>query len=519
MTSNSDSRPVAENSSALPRAFARPAPFLLMIALYLVWQVGVRLATSNSAELDEGEQLFMTQRLAWGYGPQPPLYTWLQYPFIQLLGPSILALALFKHLLLFGTYAFIFLSARRLTRNHLLAVAATVSLLFVPQISWESERDLTHSVLVTMMAAATLCVFLRLSEKRDLKFYLLFGLCAGLGTLSKYSFLLFFVGLIVASLTLRPMRPVILNRGMLLALALGAIIVAPHALWAIHHPNAVLATAGKFGMAADRSRLGAAFIGMTNLAGSVVVHVGALLAIYFILCVKRLPVPPPVETNRNVLRLMARSLLVIFVMLLLAMVCFRATNFKDRWLLPIFIGLPVYLAAALGTRLNPARVRIMIGIAVAVMTVVSILLPGRIWFAERRGRFDQPNAPFDRLTGQMRPAIPPAASLVAESAWLGGNLRMFFPKQLILAPHQTLRPSGREGQDCVLIWNATHSESPPESLLTFAAAVAGFDTNWNDVLYAEAPLKFYHARSLRLGYLVGRVKNPPAAVPVGNTQQ
>ncbi len=517
MTPDADSGTAAHNRAALPRAFAAPATFLLLIGCYLVWQVVLRLVTSNSAELDEGEQLLLTQRLAWGYGPQPPLYTWLQYPFIRLFGPTILPLALFKNLLLFGTYAITYFSARRLTRHHLPAVAATMSLLFVPQISWESQRDLTHSVLVTLLAAATFYVFLRLSEARRPRFYLAFGLCAAMGTLSKYSFLLFLAGLIVAALSLRPFRPVICNGWMLPALALAAALVAPHALWAGRHPDAVFAATGKFHIARDQPWLQTTFVGAKNLAGSVAVHIGALLGIYFILCRKRLTPAPPAVVDRNYVALMGRSLAVIFALLALMILCLRVTSFKDRWLLPVFICLPVYLAAALEPRLNAARVRAMIGIGVVVMGVVSILLPGRIWLAEWRQRPDQPNAPFDQLTAAMRPLIPPAAVLVAENSWMGGNLRMFFPAHPVVTPHWPPHPERQAGDECVLIWDASRSNAPPENLVNFAAASARFELDSNDWHYVEARLKFYQTRRLRLGLMPVRVKDAGAASAPGKS--
>ena len=64
------------------------------LLLYFSLQMVMRLFTSQSAELDEAEQLLWTQDLRWGYGPQPPLYSWLQWVLFEVFGVSILALAL-----------------------------------------------------------------------------------------------------------------------------------------------------------------------------------------------------------------------------------------------------------------------------------------------------------------------------------------------------------------------------------------------------------------------------------------
>jgi Dolichyl-phosphate-mannose-protein mannosyltransferase len=517
MTSEASSDLADGRSAAMPRGFFTPSILLLSIACYFAWQVMLRLVTSNSAGLDEGEQLLLTQKLAWGYGPQPPLYTWLQYPFICLFGPSILSVSLFKNLLLFGIYSFTFLNARRLTRANLPAAAAAISLLFVPQISWECQRDLTQSVLATMLSAATFYVFLRLSEMRRLRWYALFGICAALGTLAKYNYLIFLVGLIGAALSLKPLRSVVWNLKMLMALALSAALTTPHWMWALQHSEALLATAGKLRIENSHSWVAILFAGIKNLAGSVGVHVGALLGIYLIVCRKH-PTPPAASTANPVyLQLLERSFAVIFVLLILATLCFHVTNFRDRWLLPVLICLPVYLAARLTPRLNAARLRVMIGIGVAVMLIVSILLPGRIWFAGRWCKPSQLNAPFDRLAAQMRPSVSPDTVFVAENSWMGGNLRLFFPNHTIVTPRWPFKHFGREGDNCLLVWDATRDDSPPEPLADFAAA--NVESNSGNCHFIEAPLKFCHTNYMRLGLMRGRLKNPSSAEAVENASK
>ncbi len=167
------------SGKALPAFLSSASKFLLLLAGYFLLQIVLRLITSNTTDLDESEQLLATQQLQWGYGPQPPLYTWLLYPFVRMLGPGVLALAVFKNALLFGIYAVTFASARRIFVDLSRQIVATLSLLFLPQIAWESQRDLSHSILVTFLAVLTFCVLLKLSERRSWRLYVAFGLCLG----------------------------------------------------------------------------------------------------------------------------------------------------------------------------------------------------------------------------------------------------------------------------------------------------------------------------------------------------
>ena len=108
------------NASAAPGALApisprspiaHPLAWLLAIALA---HVAVRVSVSPALKWDEAEQMLWSQQLAWGYGAQPPLYTWLQWALNLVFGPSVLALSLLKHALLALTYALMYLAGREL---------------------------------------------------------------------------------------------------------------------------------------------------------------------------------------------------------------------------------------------------------------------------------------------------------------------------------------------------------------------------------------------------------------------
>ena len=68
------------SANALPAPSLRSPvahPLLWLLALCLA-HVVARVTLSPALKWDEAEQILWTQQLAWGYGAQPPLYTWLQ---------------------------------------------------------------------------------------------------------------------------------------------------------------------------------------------------------------------------------------------------------------------------------------------------------------------------------------------------------------------------------------------------------------------------------------------------------
>ena len=220
--------------------------------LWMLAHVASRVAVSPALELDEAEQALWSQTLAWGYGSQPPLYTWLQAGWFALLGPSVLALSSLKFMLLGLTLVLVWRTALPLMPERA-ALWAAASLLLIPAMGWESLRDLTHSVLLTCLVAATWWALLRqLRQPRPAGFALL-GLLLGLGMLSKYSFALFAAVLGGALLSLPAGRALLRERGAWWLPVLALLVVLPHGLWLLEHWQAASApTVGKLQSVGDQ---------------------------------------------------------------------------------------------------------------------------------------------------------------------------------------------------------------------------------------------------------------------------
>src|SRR5204863_5959642 len=119
-----------------------------------------------------------------------PVYTWLLKIFLEAFGYHIYSVTLLKELFIFGIYALTFLNVRCITGSYACAVAAAVAVQFNPSISWESHRELTHSIAASffVLGAVYALVRLRSTTTGERKFYVLFAVCVALGTLSKYNF-------------------------------------------------------------------------------------------------------------------------------------------------------------------------------------------------------------------------------------------------------------------------------------------------------------------------------------------
>src|SRR5678815_3960771 len=145
-------------SASTARGYSIAKALLVSLAIYFGLHVLTRSLVSNNLQLDEAEQLILTQQWRWGYGSQPPLYDWIQTGLFGILGVNVFALSLLKNVALWMAYVFTFLAAREILTNARLAALAAVGMLFFPHIAWESQRDQSHLVMATALAAATLWI-------------------------------------------------------------------------------------------------------------------------------------------------------------------------------------------------------------------------------------------------------------------------------------------------------------------------------------------------------------------------
>ncbi len=508
--------------ATVARLLSTRGRFFAFLAAYFTLQFVVRLVTSPTVDLDEGEQLIATQQLAWGYGPQPPLYTWLQFPLIQLFGANVLPLCLLKNILLFCLYALTYLNARLLTRNHWLSMVATVSLLFIPQIVWESQRDLTHSVLVTVFAAATFHVVLQLGELfgespgaamdsngttlrwRSLKWFVALGLCVGCGVLSKYNYIVFFTGLIGAALMEHRWRRVLVSRGGLLSLSLCVVAILPHIIWVLANRDRALATASKLELLENATHLVASGAGLSNLGIAIVYYSMALLAVYGIVCFRKLN--PPIESiEADSVRLIPKALVLMLGILLAGVLFFKVTGFKDRWFSPLLIWLPLLLVVKVRTRLNGKRVAIMIFLAFLVGASVLLAIPARIHFATLTHQPQRQNVSFSALTeGALRARNP--RLIFAQNNFIGGNLKRCFPDAFVFNPLVSLRPVEPSGTECLVVWDATRTNLPRRDVLAELRQFVDVDWNGTNLHYVSAPMLHYPKKEARLGFANGKLK-------------
>jgi len=484
-----------ENAAFLPT----PKQFFTILAAYFLLHVILRTLVSETAGIDEADQLVVGQKLSWGYGPHAPLYTWLMMLFLRVFGPSEFSLTLLREMLLFGTYSLTYLNARLLTRSHACGVAAAVALQFHPSIVWESQRELTHSLVASMMILAALFSFLRIRPERW-GGWVAFGICGGLSVLSKYNAALFYFGMIISTLSLPSLRPRILNPRMAGSAGISLLLVSPNLWWVIHHPDLAFQSVYKFGIHESASWGAAVRLGLLTWLETAAAHLAPLLLIFAAIFWRPLIErrAPRLHTDEG--KFLWRTFLIVSAVVVLSVLSLKVTGFKDRWLQPIFVSTPILLVVAFQESLDRTRLKVLLLLGLLFSVVVLVLAPGRMFLTESRNRREILNAPFRKFAWDLATPARHADFIVAGGYWLAGNLRLWFPGEHVfstdLAP-----PDVRAGQRCLVIWDATRRAEPPAQLVNFASAFTGNPSRLTPI-YIEEIWKYHHTKTMRLGFWV-----------------
>ena len=399
---------------------------LFWLALLAMAHVAVRVAISPSLKWDEAEQILWSQSLQWGYGAQPPLYTWLQWALNAVLGPSVLSLSVLKHSALALTYVLMWGAAREVLGPRG-AWWASASMLLLPPLGWSSVRDQTHSILVTAMTCAAWWLLIRLVKHSRPRDFALLGLVCALGMLSKYSYALVVVAMAAAALSVPESRRALLSRGWWWMPVVASLVLLPHLFWlANHFHEATSGTLDKMqiqpGM--ENASLG---MGLRNLLGGLlsVVLLWAVVSLWAFRSAWWTQGATP--STPWLMQVFKRYFLLVVLCLLGMVLVAGVTHFRDRWILPLLCALPLMaFVARPDLQAHPRAARYTAAVAVIALLMLAAA-GGRLWFGQFRGSPDELNHPIVELANVLKEAGYDGHSpIVAADHMLAGSLRTRF---------------------------------------------------------------------------------------------
>jgi hypothetical protein len=441
---------------------------IAFIALYFLFQTLTLALVSHwmgtGVSIDDAEQLVYLPHFQLGYGSsQPPLYSWLSFLGAQIFGTTILMLKVVKYLVLFLAVVSVAATVRLLGYSRGAAAAAMLGLFTIPEILWEMQRALTHTVAAFAFSAMMVMALAMVFEKRNLASYAFFGLATGLALLAKYNDVLLLIALIAAALSVPAYRPAILDRRIVVSAFIAALVILPTALWSLEHQSALLGHASKFQFADSATDvLSARLQGLRDLlVGSLSFAILTLGLIVIAFVTEKLAMAAWRHKARAGTQFVGRTMLFGLALTAALVMVSGAAEVRSRWLLPLLFLLPAY-GAMLADEfdLKGRKIQHFLAGIGAAFAIVAIPL---IWYIQVTGgsglsstvRLDYPA--FYRLLT----ADGPVSTIVGDGQWVG-NFRLVERDLEILYP-ETPYFSGLMRPPAVAVWLA--AEPPPAGLL------------------------------------------------------
>jgi hypothetical protein len=453
-------QPVAVAATA---SWHRLLPVLVPIACGC-FLVLCRPVLSSSLEWDEAEQALFSQRLAWGYSHQPPLYTWLTWATTQALGVNLLALTLVKATVFAGLLYVLGQCLRRLGTSPALAVAGSLAILISPIFAW-SIFAYTHTLLVCLAFAATLLQALRLLERPTTFNYLLLGALVGLGMLAKYNYVLYAGALFIAALFTPAARSVLTNRRLTLTVLAAGVVFLPHGLWLLAWRDVVMIGLQQsvgldpWATSAAPPRAGWEMISSLGLG------IGPFVLGYWLLVPRgnrRWLLPKPRDEQRETRGLAPELTIIERTALVAAMVLTGAAligiaSVRMHWLAPGLLLAPLVLFGRLVQHGAQPPWKRWAGAACAMIVVVVAV---RLFTLDRPGGQRDRDIYFAAACETLRERGLEHSHVAALDMLTAGNLRYGLPSlrvECMQSPAARLEPPPRP-EPRLVVWNASEIE-------------------------------------------------------------
>ncbi len=409
---------------------------------------------------DGAEQLLFSQVFLLGYDiVNPPLYTWLVIAFQELFSVKNVIVTLIKFIAYGLSFHFLYVLAYRTIGDKRLSILAALSPLWLYYMAWDVILSYTHTVLATMFILASLVALQRLRAKGNLLSYVVFGGVVGLGFISKYTFALSALTLLVSSLICPPYRAPLMRPMILVTLAVAFLIVAPHGYWLIENSSEIgHAVASKFevrviegGFFANRlgglKSVAASFIGFTSPLWLI------LLVVFWRPIQERLrqraSLSPPA-------RLLATYICVSIALIFSFVLIFGVTKVRAHYMF-VILPFPIAFFAWLKPSLDQSFSLKIYG--VSLISIALLLVGGMAlkYLAEPKlCKRCQLLMPYKDIAQKIRADGFRHGTIFATyfPHDLAGNLRSFFPEARIVSiKYPTItRPLGTKRGQCLIIW-------------------------------------------------------------------
>ena len=423
MRSTSADRAFLHGNAAEERLERWAAYTPLAIITYFAIQLAVRLWLSPNLEVDDAEMVGQIH-WAWGYSnSHPPLYHWLVRLCHDLFGDWVAATSVPKFVLLAAGYLLVYDTTRRATGQRLTGALAAASLLFIPVIAWKTQGKLTHSILGFTATAATVHAVVLIVTRGGWRVFAGLGVCAAVGILAKYNYILVLVACGLAVVAVPDVRRAFSRPALLLAVVIAAVLLAPHVLWV--RANPALATERAYMLQTGGGPLGldlpanSVADGLLSLLLVVLVSILPAAAVWGIAAAvaghSRVVAEPTAAMIRRFFGWLLIAELVVFAA---TVVIAGFTQVHERYLVVLLPPAAVWFALAFSRR----SAGVIVGAALLVALFITVARPASVLRGSGRLVF-----PYQQMASEIARIAQPPFAVLGDRPENAANLAIRLP--------------------------------------------------------------------------------------------
>lgn len=405
-----------------------PNAVVALFGAYFLLQIVVRYFTPPTLRVDEAQQVLFAQWLALGYDAQPPLYNWYQQAIFALFGTSMVTIAFAKNLILFLTFAVYIKTAELVLENKRFVAVSAFALFIIPQVFWQAQRDLTHTAMLMLTFALLIYGSIRLIKRPSTVGYVLIGVIAGLGMLSKYNFALALPAVLVAVWFHPQGRERLLDKRFALTILASLVVFLPHLLWLTD--NLIFAsevTLERMAEGAPESRFLQIAHGLGRfISGSlIIIALPALLLFLATIAENKIS-----HRSQSVwFRFFLNYFIAMVSLMAIVILMTTMTELRDRWLLPLLMPAPILAVLYLERSIADSErfIAKFLPIPLVALVVVPLVLVLSHPLFAALGRASNSNYNWAQFKSQVIDAGNLSPSVIVTPNWpTGGNVRFNF---------------------------------------------------------------------------------------------
>ena len=387
---------------------------LIFLCLHLIVWTLIPTFSNNNLPLDTIEALAWGSNLDWGFNKHPPLSAFAVELFYQLFGSKDWAFYFLSQIFVVTSFFIVFKFSQEFFKN---LNHSLISVLLLEGIFFYNFTTPEFNVNVCQLPFWCLTVLYCWKGFKDdkIKDWILFGLFASLGILSKYLFLYLLIAMDIFFIYILIYKKI--SNKFLISLPVFFLILIPHIIWLTENDYSTITYALNRTGIEDRSffnHISQPLIFLTKQAG--------LLIPFFLLF---LGIISKVKINLNLkdkklLFLLTINILPIILIFLTSLI--MGIKIRTMWMTPFYLFFGVLITYIFQKHINMKRLNIFLSTFIFLF-VLSPLTYFYISISETDKRTDYPGKKISQIIEKKwKNNFTNEIVLVAGDEWHGGNL-------------------------------------------------------------------------------------------------